>query len=110
MSRNRNRSLATNSENLYRKVFKKKGVRAIMQYTTPIAKRPTQEALDTIRYQEYIWTVGDRFWRLADRMYGNKDMLFIIARFNNKPTEAHVKAGETIKIPLDIGRAREVLG
>jgi len=108
--RNKRRSMGTNTEQMYERVFKKKGVKSIIQYTTPVFRRPTQESLDSIRYQTYVWTAGDRFWRLADKFYGDREYWYIIARFNNKPTEAHVKTGDEILIPSDLGRAIEVLG
>lgn len=108
--RNRRRNIGTNAEQMYKKVFDKKGVRSIIQYTTPVFKRPTQDELDLIRYETYTWSVGDRLWRLADKFYGNRDYWYIIARFNNVPTEAHLKTGDDIKIPTNLGRAIEVLG
>ncbi len=108
--RNKRRSLATNAERMYERVFKKKGVRSIVQYTTPTFKNPTDDLLDTIKYETYVWSVGDRFWRLADKFYGDKNYWYIIARFNRKPTEAHVKVGDEIRIPINLGQAIEVLG
>lgn len=109
-SRYKRRKIATNSEQMYDKVFKKKGVKSIVQYPTPVFKKPTQEKLDTIRFQSYIWSAGDRYWTLADKFYGDRNYWYIIARFNNKPTEAHISEGEEIKIPLNLGQAIEVLG
>tara|TARA_B100000131_G_C17655360_1_gene425855 strand:- start:52 stop:387 length:336 start_codon:yes stop_codon:yes gene_type:complete len=108
--RNRLRSIATNNEDMYKKVFDKKGVKSIIQYATPVHKRPTDERLENVRYQSYVWSAGDRFWRLADRFYGDKNYWYLIARFNNKPTEAHIETGETIKIPLNVAEAVQVLG
>ena len=109
-SRYKNRRLATNSERMYDKVFKKKGVKSIIQYPTPVFKRPTQEKLDSLICQSYLWTAGDRYWALADKFYGDRNYWDIIARYNNKPTEAHISEGEEIKIPLNLGQAIEVLG
>ena len=108
--RNRRRNIATNSQQMYKKVFDKKGVKSLIQYSTPVFKRPTQEDLDKIKFETYTWSVGDRFWRLADRFYGNREYWYIIARFNNVPTEAHLKTGDDIKIPTNLGTAIEVLG
>lgn len=108
--RYKNRRLATNSERMYDKVFKKKGVKSIIQYPTPVFKRPTQEKLDSLVCQSYLWTAGDRYWALADKFYGDRNYWYIIARYNNKPTEAHISEGEEIKIPLNLGQAIEVLG
>lgn len=109
MSRYGNRIIAINDDDKYYEVHRKRGVKKIRQYTTPTLRRPTQEQLDSISCTKYIWTVGDRFWRLAEKHYGDKSLWWIIARFNNKPTEGHVSPGDEIKIPKDIIQAREVL-
>ncbi len=109
MSRYSNRIVATNEEDLYYDVLRKRGVKKIKQYTTPTLKRPTQEMIDSIGYTKYVWTVGDRFWDLADRFYGDRKLWWVIARFNNKPTEGHMSPGDEIKIPKNIVHAREVL-
>ncbi len=108
--RNKMRAIATNGESMYKKTFDKKGVKQIVQYTTPTFKRPSQERLNSVKYETYVWSAGDRFWRLADRFYGDKNYWYLIARFNNTPTEAHLSTGDMIKIPLNLGHAIEVLG
>ena len=110
MSRYRNRRTALNDDQFYQEVLEERGMSKIQQYTTPAFTRPTDELLDSIKYVKYIWTVGDRYWRIAERQYGDKSLWFIIARFNNKPTEAHIQPGDLIKIPTDVRLAMEVLG
>ena len=110
MSRYNNRNIGVNREQSYDKVFKKRGVKRITQYTTPTLPRPTQEQLDKLKYTIYTWSAGDRYWRIAERAYGDKDLWVIIAKFNNKPTEAHIKVGDEIKIPTDIAQAVQILG
>lgn len=109
MSRYSNRPIASNVNTMYDEVFKKKGVNGVVQYGTPAFVRATQEAIDELRYTEYIWSAGDRYWKLAESAYGDRSMWYIIARFNNKPTEAHIKVGDVIKIPSNITRAMELL-
>ena len=104
------RSVATNNERFYDKVFKKKGVNSIIQYSTHSFRRPTQERLDLIKYDTYYWTAGDRYWKLAEQYYGHRTYWYIIARFNNKPTEAHIDIGEEIRVPTNLAQAIEVLG
>ncbi len=110
MSRYDSRNMGVNREESYNKVFKERGVKRITQYTTPTEPRPTQRELDKIKYSVYTWSAGDRYWRLAERMYGDKNLWVIIAKFNNKPTEAHIKVGDEIKIPTDMALATQILG
>jgi hypothetical protein len=58
---------------------------------------------------EHIWVVGDKFYKLADRYYGDSRDWWIIAKFNNKPTESHVKIGETLLIPTPVQEALNVM-
>ena len=109
MSRYSGRGRATNDDDRYKEVLEKRGVKRIVQYTTPTLERPTEQQLSKIRYKKYNWTIGDRFWRIAEREYGDKSLWWIVARFNNKPTEGHLSPGEEIKIPLDIILAKEYL-
>ena len=109
MSRYSTRVVAINKEDKYQDILEERGIRQIRQYTTPTFKRPTDEQLRSLKYDKYIWTVGDRYWTLAERYYGDRKLWWVIARFNNKPTEGHVKLGDDIKIPKNIIQAREVL-
>ena len=109
MSRYSDRSTATNDDQMYQEVFEKRGVKKIEQYTTPTLKKLTDTQKDSIKYTKHTWAVGDRFWKLAHKHYGNKSLWWIIARFNNRPTEGHITVGEVIKIPENIILARELL-
>jgi len=110
MSRYSNRPVAINNDQIYGDILDKRGVKKIGQYTTPTFKRPTDEQLKKIRYKKYFWSVGDRFWRIAQKTYGDRRLWWVIARFNNVPTEGHLSPGDEIKIPTDILVAREMLG
>ena len=109
MSRYSSRTVATNDDDRYKEVLEKRGVTRIVQYTTPTFRRSTDAQLAKIQYKSYSWTVGDRFWRLAEREYGDRTLWWLIARFNNVPTEGHIAPGQEIKIPLNVILARELL-
>jgi nucleoid-associated protein YgaU len=47
----------------------------------------------------YVWSMGDRYYKLAYRFYGDSKDWWVIAKFNQKPTESHVKIGDIILIP-----------
>jgi len=46
--------------------------------------------------------VGDRYFKLAHRFYGDSKLWWVIAWFNKKPTESHVDVGDLILIPTDL--------
>ena len=82
----------------------------INQFTTPKFKNPPEELVDNIDFFLYNFKQGDRFFKLAQRFFNDANLWYLIALLNRKPTEAHVKPGEKIKIPTNIAQAIEVLG
>lgn len=94
----RERRKATNRNKQYKEVLEERGVDKIEQYRTPTLTEISSE----ISSFEYTWKFGDKFWQLAHSFYGNKKYWYIIAQFNNKPTESHLSIGDKIKIPYDL--------
>ena len=111
MSRYRNRKVAVNSKEEYStsEIFENRGVKKIKQYRTPEFKRFTREEYNSVRFDRHYWTSGDRYWKLANKYYGDPTLWWVIARWNFAPTESHVEEGQEIRIPTDLPRALEVL-
>ena len=99
-----NRLIAINGNTLYREYFKNRGVKTIEQYSTPRFRYPTEDEIAELNLINHIWVVGDRYYKLAHEHYGDPELSWIIAMFNQKPTEAFVGQGTLIYIPtpLDI--------
>jgi hypothetical protein len=106
MSRYSKAKKAINNLDFYKDFFDTRGVKNIKQYRTQSLKRFDVEK---VPYIEKIWNSGDQFWKLANKHYGNPDMWYVIARFNNTPTEAHVSIGDKIKIPINLSQAMQVV-
>ena len=85
-------------------------MKKIDQFTTPKFKNPPEELVDNIDYFLYTFKQGDRFFKLAQKFFNDANLWDLIALLNRKPTEAHVKPGEKIRIPKNIAQAIEVLG
>jgi len=109
MSRYNSRIKANNSNEMYEEVLDERGVKRIVQYSTPKFKNPSQEELNIVRSFTHTWTSGDKFWRLASKNYGDPKLWWVIARFNQKPTEGHLTPGDIIKIPIDLSVVLGVL-
>ena len=45
----------------------------------------------TVEYVDHIWKSGDKFYKLSNQYYGDTNMWWVIAWFNNTPTEFDVK-------------------
>ena len=50
----------------------------------------------------HIWKTGDRYYKLAAAYYGRPQLWWVIALYNQKPTEGHLKIGDVIKIPTSL--------
>lgn len=104
-----NRPVFKNDREEYEETFRERDVKFINQYGTPNFIQPTVEQIENLDLQEHVWKVGDRFYKLADYYYGDPEDWWIIARFNNKPTESHISVGEIIYIPLEIQQVIQVM-
>ena len=101
-SRYANREIKTNLNSKYTKLFLERNINFITQYNTPDQKYPTSEEIGSLTRVSYVWSIGDRFYKLADEFYGDPALWWIIAWYNNMPTEAHAKIGYVIDIPLPL--------
>jgi hypothetical protein len=59
------RAIVRNQEELYSETLRKRGVKFIDQYETPVLNHPTSEQIASIGRISHIWKHGDRFFKLA---------------------------------------------
>ncbi len=104
MPRHGTESLIKNENELYEEFFEEREVNHIVHYTTPSWPPLTPDVRNQFTYANHTWTLGDRYWKLASRYYGNPKLWWVIAWYNEKPTEAHIKAGFNIYIPQPIDK------
>ena len=72
------------------------------QYSTPSFRRLSVSQRRSLNEIKHIWKTGDRYYKLAATYYGRPELWWAIALYNNKPTEGHIKLGDTIRIPLPL--------
>ena len=110
MSRYKNTDIKKNVSALYKKLRKERGLPdALVQYETNRQAAPTVDEIKVLNNMGHIWTTGDRLYKLADKHYSDPELWWIIAWYNNKPTEAHFKVGDLIQIPLPLERVYSLL-
>jgi len=102
MSRYDNRRIFRNEEEIFENTFRARGVPLIRHYETPEMGYPSPGQMLTMHASTHVWKQGDRFFKLAYKYYGDSELWWIIAWFNKKPTEGHLRIGEVISIPLDL--------
>ena len=101
--RYKNQEIFVNLNKAYRAYLKKtRGQNNIKQYSTPTFKQPSQQESKNFNTINHIWTTGDRYFKLAEEYYDDPEMWWVIALFNQKPTEFHVKPGDVLYIPVPL--------
>jgi len=65
---------------------------------------PSDEMLGILIIDNEYWATGMRFYKLADKYYGDPSLWWILPWFNQKPLESDFLPGDLIMIPrpLDI--------
>ena len=96
------RLIRINTSPLYRTQFINRGVNFIEQFGTPILRFPTPLEIGQLDVVGHTWSLGDRYYKLAQLHYGNSKYWWVIAWFNRAPTEFHLKTGQTVRIPTPL--------
>tara|TARA_B100001758_G_C18404476_1_gene611091 strand:+ start:2553 stop:2888 length:336 start_codon:yes stop_codon:yes gene_type:complete len=109
MAKRIDRRTVRNKDELYEETFKDRGVKHIDHYPTPTMKELTIDLIARVEQVNHVWSVGDRFYKLAHKYYGDSKMWWVIARFNSKPTEAHLNLGDVIAIPVPLTDALRIM-
>ncbi len=109
-SRYSGRKVILNDEKLYEEFREKKNLNFVRQYTTPRFRYLSQDVKDSVPQASHIWKTGDRYYKLSHKYYGDSRYWWVIAFFNNKPTEGNVKNGDEILIPLDYQEIMSLYG
>jgi nucleoid-associated protein YgaU len=110
MGRYNKDKILTNASEYYRHLREKRGVKVIRQYETPRLRNPTLKQRQKTKSTKHIWKYGDRLYKLADQYYGSSRYWWVIAWYNGVATEADLKLGQLIRIPLNLENAMKVLG
>jgi len=99
----------TNLTDKYKRSLEKRGLKKIDQYAIAKLTHPTAKQISSLNMIGHTWRVGDRFYKLAHEHYGDSTLWWVIAWFNQTPTESNVSLGEVIQIPKPLDRIMELL-
>jgi len=109
VSRYDSREVFINVEDEYEKLREKRNTVFLKQFATANLKHPTVAQITNLNIVNHVWVEGNRFWKLAAQYYNRPDMWWVIAWFNRMPTEAQVKIGDIVAIPLPIEKILDYL-
>ena len=92
-----------NNDPIYQNLLQRKRKLAFRQYTTPtvpdLRRRLNSANIETV---PHIWKTGDRYYKLALQYYNNSSLWWIIAAYNQKPTEGSLRKGDVLLVPVPI--------
>lgn len=102
INRYTNRLIFKNEIEHYKEIIKDRNLKFIRHYSTANFTYPNVDDLKYIQTIKHVWKLGDSFSKLADQHYSDAKDWWIIAKYNQKPTESHVSVGDTIEIPYPV--------
>ena len=108
-SRYRNRNIVVNNDESYNQQFKNRGVSFIKHYTTAKLYYPKPEDLEGVTINVENYSVGDRYYKFAQEYYGDPSYWWVIAHYNQKPTENLFKIGDVVYIPTPLTKILEII-
>jgi len=103
------RSVGINTDPSLREIFDSRGIRSVRQYTSPKFVYPNAEQLADLTTIGHVWSIGDRFYKLAHEHYGSSELWWVIAWYNQTPLESQVAMGDVVEIPFPLVRILRIL-
>jgi nucleoid-associated protein YgaU len=94
-----------NSSEIYSNYLEQRGKKFIEQLPTYVFKPVTEKIKTSIKKESHIWSFGDRYFNLSVKYYDDARYWWLIAWFNEKPTEQHLNPGDVLYIPLPLNEA-----
>ena len=110
ISRYSARTKVVNNGGLQAEQLEARGLNFIRHFTTPNLRYPTDKEKESLIVIGRIWKTGDRYYKLADKHYGDARYWWVIAWYNKKPTEAHLNLGDSVFIPTPLHLVLEYYG
>jgi nucleoid-associated protein YgaU len=105
-----NQNIYVNNDPAYQRYLKKRGMKLIRQFDTPQFRHPSAADRSHFKRAQHVWGTGDRFYKLADDYYQDPEKWWVIALYNQKPTEFHVQPGQVIYIPYPLDSVLYYMG
>ena len=110
MSRYGSVKVTNNEADFYSPLTQERGLKSIRQMQTIVLKNPAIFERIGLATDTHIWKFGDRYYKLAFQYYNDPKLWWVIAWYNGYPTEANVKIGDVLDIPLNLEEIVRVLG
>jgi len=110
-SRYNNRAkVDVSKEEMFRQIKERRDLNMITLYGTARFNSLTDLQLQSLGYETYTWSRGDRFYKIAADYYGDPSYWWVVALFNNTPTEKQIAIGQEIYVPLEPESLASMMG
>ncbi len=93
------RQILNNEEDQYQDLFEPRDINLAQHYETLIFNESNFDS--SYPSIEHIWKRGDKLYKLSYEYYGTYKYWWVIALYNNKPTDAHYSDGDILDVPID---------
>ena len=110
MSRYKKLDVFVNKEQSTEIARRMRNLQKIVHYGTSVLYHPDVFDRSSLNTDTHIWKYGDRFYKLAFTYYNDPKLWWIIAWYNGYPTEASIKIGDVLDIPLSLEEIVQTLG
>jgi len=110
VSRYKGTEIVLNDLDEHKELIESRGKKFIMQHRSRSFKLPTPAEIASLNLRMHVWKQADRFWKLSKEYYGDPKYWWVIAQYNQKPTEAQVSIGGIVVVPTPIYQALRILG
>ena len=94
------KEIVINDHEMYKELLDGRGVDSIKHHSSYSFNKAFIN--EPFAYREHVWAHGDRLIKLSIKYYGDPDYWWVIGLYNAKPTDAHMKMGDVIRIPFPI--------
>jgi hypothetical protein len=97
------RGLIVNDKESYREAFfDQRDIQKLVQFDTARFYYPTFQERGQMALSTLTWSATSKLYNLANEFYGDPRLWWLIAWFNQKPTEAHFKVGDVFYVPSNL--------
>jgi len=110
MNRNLKRQTLNNNNLLYQQKFFDKGVTNFNQLETSYIRYPSVNEIQNFNIITHTWKQGDSLEKLASIHYADPNYWWVLALFNQKPTEQHFSIGDNVYIPSPLYSVLSYMG
>jgi hypothetical protein len=111
LSRYTNRNLIKNISRRYAEsdIFRERQLHSPTQFTVAQFKQLSADEIEDLQIETKVWTVGEKYFKLAHEFYGDPEYWWVIAWFNERPLESQFTPGDIVEIPLPLELMLEYL-